>query len=371
MLLTLLLLFAALSAGDAQVRLSTHKVDILLGEQGGFNVSLSDGTGRTVPVHVYPCGDILASPENVTFWLTGNETRWINVSANRVGHAAVAVTCMRIERFVDVNVSKIRWLNIINVVFGWIYFIAWSVSFYPQMYINWKRKSVVGLNLDFVSLNVTGFAAYSAFNLGLFFSSAVQEEYLSVHKAGGIPVEVNDIVFSVHAFLAASFTAIQCIIYERRDQTVSLAVRLILGALWLTIVVFLLVTVAGLNSVNPWLTFLDFVSSIKLAITFVKYIPQAYFNFRRKSTVGWSIEGIFLDFTGGTFSMLQMFVVAYNFDDWTSFFGNVTKFGLGAVSIVFDIIFVLQHYVFFRHKPSPLLEDVQDSEDTQGSEAVA
>ena len=35
-------------------------------------------------------------------------------------------------------------------------------------------------------------------------------------------------------------------------------------------------------------------------------------NYRRKSTEGWSIGNILLDFTGGSFSILQMFLLAYN-----------------------------------------------------------
>lgn len=35
-------------------------------------------------------------------------------------------------------------------------------------------------------------------------------------------------------------------------------------------------------------------------------------------------------------------------DDWKSIFGDPTKFGLGAFSIVFDLLFMLQHYVLFR-----------------------
>ena len=38
-------------------------------------------------------------------------------------------------------------------------------------------------------------------------------------------------------------------------------------------------------------------------------------------------------------------------DDWKSIFGDPTKFGLGAISIVFDLFFMLQHYVLFRHPP--------------------
>lgn len=31
-------------------------------------------------------------------------------------------------------------ISIINQVIGWIYFVAWSVSFYPQVIKNWRRK---------------------------------------------------------------------------------------------------------------------------------------------------------------------------------------------------------------------------------------
>ena len=38
-----------------------------------------------------------------------------------------------------------------------VYFCAWSISFYPQAYLNYRRKSVVGLSLDFQLLNLLGF----------------------------------------------------------------------------------------------------------------------------------------------------------------------------------------------------------------------
>ncbi len=76
---------------------------------------------------------------------------------------------------------------------------------------------------------------------------------------------------------------------------------------------------------------------------------QAYMNFRRKSTIGWSIGNVLLDFTGGVLSVAQMFIIAYNNDDWGSIFGDPTKFGLGLFSILFDVFFMLQHYVFYRY----------------------
>lgn len=41
----------------------------------------------------------------------------------------------------------------------------------------------------------------------------------------------------------------------------------------------------------------------KLVITLVKYTPPAVWNFKRKSTKGWSIFNILMDLIGGVFSM--------------------------------------------------------------------
>ena len=41
-------------------------------------------------------------------------------------------------------------------------------------------------------------------------------------------------------------------------------------------------------------------------------LAQAYLNFYYKSTEGWSIGNVLLDFTGGSFSLLQMSLQSYN-----------------------------------------------------------
>ena len=65
-------------------------------------------------------------------------------------------------------------------------------------------------------------------------------------------------------------------------------------------------TATTLSATTSHISFLDllyFLSWIKLYISFVKYMPQAYINFKRKSTVGWAIENILLDLMGGTLSL--------------------------------------------------------------------
>jgi cystinosin len=87
---------------------------------------------------------------------------------------------------------------------------------------------------------------------------------------------------------------------------------------------------------------------VKLICTFVKYIPQVVVNFNRKSTVGWSITQILFDITGGVLSLLQLIIDASFQGDWSGITGNSLKLGLSNISIAFDIIFIVQHFVLYR-----------------------
>uniref|UniRef100_H2YA02 Cystinosin n=1 Tax=Ciona savignyi TaxID=51511 RepID=H2YA02_CIOSA len=225
-------------------------------------------------------------------------------------------------------------------------FVAWSVSFYPQVVLNVQRKSVVGLNFDYIGYNITGFLAYGFYNIGLFWIPVVKDEYLVKYPDGVNPVQANDVFFTIHAVVLTAIIIIQCIIYEvcrfkrnkivltllqRGGQRVSIIATVLLSITWIT-----------------WLEYLMVFSYVKLGVTLIKYIPQAYMNFRRKSTEGWSIGNVLLDFTGGSLSILQMFLQSYNNAEWDLVFGDPTKFGLGVFSIFFDVIFIIQHYVLYR-----------------------
>lgn len=77
-----------------------------------------------------------------------------------------------------------------------------------------------------------------------------------------------------------------------------------------------------------------------------------YLNYKRKSTVGWSLANVLLDFTGGSLSMVQ--IVIDSGVSGKSMFGgdafNIVKFMLSLMSICFDIIFLVQHYVLYKDK---------------------
>lgn len=116
--------------------------------------------------------------------------------------------------YISVNIGKNWALAVIIYIVGWMYFAAWSLSFYFQVILNYSRKSVVGLNFDFLALNLLGFTCYSIYNTALLFSRDVQKDYYERNTYGRIPVEYNDLFFALHAFVLTLVTVIQCFIYE-------------------------------------------------------------------------------------------------------------------------------------------------------------
>lgn len=173
--------------------------------------------------------------------------------------------------FLRITVAKSNIIVYLSSIIGWIYFLAWSISFYPQIWTNHKRRSVTGLNFDFLALNLVGFSLYSAFNLSMFYSSDIQEEYMKRHPRGLIPVLANDVIFSVHALFATIVTIAQCCFYDRGLQQVSLKAITFIITLCGAVILLAWLSVGSL--VN-WLDFLTYCSYFKLLITLVKYIPQ-------------------------------------------------------------------------------------------------
>lgn len=76
-------------------------------------------------------------------------------------------------------------------------------------------------------------------------------------------------------------------------------------------------------------------------------MPQAISNYRRKSTVGWAIGQVLLDFGGGILSLVQLVIDSALQNDWSGLTGNPMKLGLANVSILFDVLFMVQHYVLY------------------------
>ncbi|KAJ1733686.1 hypothetical protein LPJ61_001439 [Coemansia biformis] len=234
----------------------------------------------------------------------------------------------------------------LSTVLGWTYFVAWSVSFYPQVCLNYKRKSVEGLSIDFLVYNVYGFACYAVFNSAFFFSKSIADEYARRNDGHTNLVRFNDLFFSYHALVLSLVTFAQTFYYKRAVAQESSRVAR----------VFFYTTAAGIALslvLSSAYTTVYLLSFVKLGCSLVKYIPQAWLNHRRQSTVGWSVHNIILDFTGGILSFMQLILDAARSGNVAEAFGNPVKLGMGLASIGFDLLFLTQHYFLYTDRYDP------------------
>ncbi|WEW58757.1 hypothetical protein PRK78_004225 [Emydomyces testavorans] len=248
---------------------------------------------------------------------------------------------------------------------------CWSASFYPQPILNWRRRSMQGLAIDFPTTNVLGFLCYAIYTSAFLYSPVIRAQYAARHPVSPEPsVRVNDFAFAVHAVVLSATVYSQFFpgiwgFKVSRFQRVSWVVA---GIFWGCICAVVGVTSwVALNDGNSdplswaWIDVIYTISYVKLVVTVIKYIPQAWVNYKRKSTVGWSIVQILLDFSGGILSILQLVIDSALEDDWSGITGNPIKLGLGNVSIFFDLVFMVQHYILYPEKNVFLKDDENQS----------
>jgi len=166
-----------------------------------------------------------------------------------------------------------------------------------------------------------------------------------------IPVAANDVAFSLHAVALTAFTVFQVFIYERGTQKVSKVCISISAIVWTAALVCLIIAWPK----SDWLWLIDVLNSIQVGMTAIKYIPQAIMNFRRKSTIGWSVGNILLDLTGGVLNFCQMGVQSIDQHTLVNFYGNIGKTLLSLETVFFDVVFIIQHYVLY-----PVTKDDHD-----------
>lgn len=97
--------------------------------------------------------------------------------------------------------------------------------------------------------------------------------------------------------------------------------------------------------------FLDVTTTMSLAkvlISLVKWLPQAVLNYRMKKIDGFSINQIILDLVGGVLSLVQLGIDSALEGSWEGVKGNLVKLGLGVGALLFDTLFLMQRYVWYK-----------------------
>ncbi|QDS71062.1 hypothetical protein FKW77_008717 [Venturia effusa] len=268
--------------------------------------------------------------------------------------------------------ARIVFAKAVSRLFGWIYFTAWSLSFYPQPLLNWRRKSTLGLAIDFPTCNVLGFISYTVSTAAFLYSPLIQRQYAYRHPLSPeTTVRFNDFVFAAHGALLCVITYSQFFpaIWKFKVGARQRASSVVLGIFWGSILgvafIAILVRTRGKDGGNDpagwaWIDVIYSFGYVKLICTVFKYCPQVYVNYKRKSTKGWSIDQILLDFTGGVLSLAQLLIDSALQADWSGLTGNPVKLGLSNVSMLFDIIFITQHYILYPDRQASRKASVDD-----------
>mmetsp|Transcript_8488 Transcript_8488/g.12742 ORF Transcript_8488/g.12742 Transcript_8488/m.12742 type:complete len:386 (+) Transcript_8488:169-1326(+) len=238
----------------------------------------------------------------------------------------------------------------ISSMIGYMYFVAWSVSFYPQIITNYQNKSIDGLSTDAMVLAVLNYICYTTYNAFFFWDETIRQDYKDRNGADAeITVQSNDVAFSINALVLTLFTLGQIFYYGGfSTQPLSRTTKGIIGAT----VGLSLLYILGIFFHVPnfdWIDFLYIMATVKLILTVMTYIPQIVLNYKRKSTQGFNIWNVIFDFSGGLLSLIQLYFDCVDMNDYGGILGNWAKLVLSLITLVFDGIYFLQHYVLYRN----------------------
>ncbi|PXF44491.1 Cystinosin-like [Gracilariopsis chorda] len=233
-------------------------------------------------------------------------------------------------------------LQFFHALFGWIYFSAWSASFWPQVLLNFRRKTTAGLSPDFIAINIVGFISYAIYTFASYFDPAVAESY---KRATGLPpqVEFNDVLFAVHGAIMCGVLVWQVFTYPPRippKRYTALTVGIAQTAV-------LLGLLSCIMRRLDWYKYLRWAGAVKVMSSIVKHFPQVYLNYHRTSTVGWSFSMVLMDVVGGVFSIAQQAIRCIMMGSLAPFTSNMAKTALAAESLIFDFYFIAQHVCFY------------------------
>ncbi|WVN88210.1 uncharacterized protein L203_103411 [Cryptococcus depauperatus CBS 7841] len=246
-----------------------------------------------------------------------------------------------------------------------------------------------GLSSDFIWVNPFGFLAITLWNWGAYFSPVARKEYQERHGGHDLQVSISDLAFSLHALIVSAFIVGQVLWYEHRkkasrleggervvetspllsdgensgsnplaqylppDITVShsasrpsLLVQIFLVVLVLSSFIYGAVVWAGKAQFLDWLYY---VGNLKLVISTIKYVPQVILNHKLRAVEGFAIGAVLYDMAGSVLSLAQLVISSvYIGHDPSGIIANPAKLGLSNLTLVFDLIFLVQKYWLYR-----------------------
>lgn len=241
----------------------------------------------------------------------------------------------------------------LSAALGWSYFLAWSVSFWPQIMDNHRTRDVSGLSPDYLLFSLLGYICYGAYTGALYFSDDVRVSYATLHGGAMPDVSPADFAFAAHAIVATLIVSGQYLLMKQPGDKGLSPLAKGIGAVVVAACAGSALQISATceaASCASWLPMLVLLGGIKVVMTLVKYTPQVLHNHRRRSTEGWNLTNVLLDLSGGMLSFSQVALDAAARHDLSVITGNPAKLWIAALSIGYDVIFVLQHYVLYKEQ---------------------
>lgn len=250
-------------------------------------------------------------------------------------------------------------LPVVSNIVGWMYVALWGSYAYPQIYHTFKIKNFEGLKVDYPFLNISGFIFYAIAYSVPFFND------LPLNNYGFGTIRIQDLVFAYNGIVVNIILNIQALIYPRGKNKLSDFAIIFSIVCWLSAIGFYFASeVYGWIEITANVNILEFLGYLKISFSLIKFIPLLYWNWKRKTTQGISALAFIMNMTGASLSLIQLYI---DYIDGTTITVNKIKLLLAAAVIVFDIMFLFQHFVLYGDGSKAKL---QENESLLGSKYV-
>lgn len=244
---------------------------------------------------------------------------------------------------IDVDIVKMKSLEPYADWTRKYYYIFSIVSVYPQIFLQFLRLSVVGLDMDYVCFNFVGYLSYGIYTVFMYILAGSYESS-GENPHEGFSVTLPESMYALHGLIISTLLGLQAIKYHGIDKRVSVIGKELISFYGIVLAFgFLLVKF----NVMQYRDFLFVCHYIHIASTSTKYIPQLYKNYVIKSTFGWSIWTSNLELIGCISLISSILLTSYNYDDWMNIATNVLFWMACAISLQ-HIAFIIQHYFVYK-----------------------
>jgi len=244
-------------------------------------------------------------------------------------------------------------------IVGWCYVVFWGVFAYPQIFLNYKLKSVEGFKLDYPFLNMSGFIFYAiAYTAGYVLYELPNENY------GLGKIEIQDLVFVYHGVFVNILFNLQAVFYKRGSNRVSTFSIVFTVVAWTACIFFYFASEQfGWIAPTKTINILEVMADCKVLISVTKYAPLVYWNYSRKSTEGFSSIAFMFDLAGGSFSMLHALLCFWTGETETL---NIPKLSLSAVTVFYDLVLLYQHFILYGRRSKRSHSSLLSSDYSEG-----